>query len=1240
MDSEEIVCVHVNLKFLIFKSIEKNDNCLCDNFIINLADINDIESDNKSKEYFIKKFHKILKKKKRNEYECILNGTITEIAIFLFQHIELYIQISKIEYDIDGQNGDRGKWEKEAGESVEEGVEEVVEEDVEKVTEEEVEEEKKYRSPFSKTRRGKNTKLGKNKIHLLKSVDVLDDNINFENGKIYFKCLFKDLINDFEFVHKRKYENISNFYVSNDFIFSITVKFEECMIEKRDLEEKKNMNPVKDRYTHENDDFHYNHQDYHHYAHLDKHQYKYWHLVNLFHMTNLFYLYISFDSYGNNFFHENCVEVTVGDMAQSVSEKVHMDDSMNPISKNPNESVYSPSCLASNDEDVDNHHLNEENNRIVSDLPISKNKNSIGCHFSLTLIDRMEELYDYFCINDIHIIFNKTKLYVEKKGGALFSRHKKDGENWTCYKDMKKITYHLNTLCEDKPSLKFQATIMSIFLCSHAEASIGKFANPVRWRGGDSCRSESDNVDRSSDRGRCRNRGGNVHYKNKDPYPKCSKTSSWDVKIIQNKNKFNTVIMEKFLTWNFFLSVQSCHILELSNIYAEKRKTKQNDFFVKIESGFLQHRFISPFYVFQESKQIELKNCHVSQDFQWKDGKSLCTHLENEVIHFELSLREVQKDEGEFQSDINKDKCSGINIGLGELSLKDLTKELKSIMMKEEEEGPIQTYYKFDYCIPLYLNVFKEKYLTSELNISIYLSKHEGKIENERELKLVRRNISLLEEENLTDGRGLNKIHKTNDITTEAMNKRINYTNNGLNSIPRNIYEFKLWKEEEEKRMGEVLKKKEKNIMRKLIKKYEFMERERKNEFEIKKNELKEIVIKIKEEQINIKKNENVIKLKDKELNDEIYLLEKKLKKIKYAFEKSLYVFKRNLRKNNLSAQMIKEYDELISNYKNVLAQMKILKKENQEMKSILSKYNNKDNAIISNSYFEALKIELKRLKHFYKQTVEAEKRGDAHKGDTHKIYIKSVRKNRNKITQLITSIIPQIEYIYDLTNDDLLEEKFRSILRDLQQVNFILKGESKELEQGFPDECHDDTCDELYLNAQDDLHPNNSLNKYWEKEQTEQKNKLTNLVYTKDKGSHGKDLPTSSKVKNLIKNNNLPKGKKSLPYYTQRVVPARGARKDKGGKVGGIIPPIVSEKIKGVREKLDKITTNEKSQKRDDSYCIPKMEGFKKREKTNNNTKIADNLKSEINRLIETGIYNEDDTIIKNMKKKLNALL
>lgn len=55
MDYEEIICVHLNLKFIILKNIEKDDNCLCDDFVINLPDLNDIDSCNSSKGYFIKK---------------------------------------------------------------------------------------------------------------------------------------------------------------------------------------------------------------------------------------------------------------------------------------------------------------------------------------------------------------------------------------------------------------------------------------------------------------------------------------------------------------------------------------------------------------------------------------------------------------------------------------------------------------------------------------------------------------------------------------------------------------------------------------------------------------------------------------------------------------------------------------------------------------------------------------------------------------------------------------------------------------------------------------------------------------------------------------------------------------------------------------------------------------------------------------------------------------------------------
>ncbi|KJP89350.1 hypothetical protein AK88_01016 [Plasmodium fragile] len=1189
MDTEEIVFVHVTLKFVIFKSIEQNENSRCDNFIINLAEANDIEAVNKSKQYFIQKFHQILNKKKKNEYECVLNGTITEVATFLSQHMELYIQISKVKYETGEQSDGGGQ----------------ARGDTDGVNRHETDADGKHHPTHDdhKAEPNARTSAGRNKIHLLNSVDLVEDDIKFENGQIYFKCLFKDLLSDdFEFIQQRKYENISNFYVSNDFIFSISVKFEECMVGRRDLERRD-----KRGCHYEQDDLYYDHYDNQYPCRtLDKRAQKYWHLVNLCHMTNLFYLHINFDSYEQNFFHHNCVEVTVGDMLQSLSPKDTQDGTTSGAKGN--ESVFVSAGGGHIDGINDNH-------------PHTDGKSPMGCHFSLILLDRVEELYDYFRLNDIHIIFNKMQLEVEKKG-AFFSHHNKCGDLWIRYRDMERMTCQLRTLGGSVPSLNFQATIISVCLRPRGGEDGDRFISSLRWRGsGDGFGSRD-----SSGGGHTSGSSISAHpfYKNVYPHRSSSNSPSWDPRVHTHKKELGSP-KDHFLKWNLFLSVDRCHILELSNIYAEKRKTRQSDFFVKIESGLCEGCFVSPFYPFEESRQIELKNCHVSHDFQLKGGDP-CDKLEGAVVHFHLALREEHTEGEGLQSNPNENVSRGINIGVGELALKSVSKELKTTLMKEGGVPPQRDYYQFDFCVPLYLHVFKEKYLTSELGVQVFLSaKQGGGIVNEVGAK-----IGSPQEE---------KIILTADESGDHLVKR---SSKNDNSIPNNIYEFKLWKEEEEKKMTEMLKRREQNMMKKLIKKYEAMERERKNEIEKKKNELKEIVIKVKEEQINVKKNENLVKLKDKQLNDDIYVLEKKLKKIKHAYEKSLNYFKQKLRKTHLGESLVKENDQLLASYKTVLTKVKKLSKENDEMKSILGKYNSKDNAIISNTYFEELKDELKRLKSFHRQTVQSRGWGGyTHEGEeaqqgevTHNnSYIRTVRKNRTRIIQLVDNFVPQIEQIYDLTNDDLLEEKVRSILRDVQEVKLILRAEAKELDRTSPGQWLGDSSDGLAGQSADRIEDrvvgqfsNQYMDVYAVELPDEPLAIRTDPSRTLSRNPPGK-APILGRHASLA---NHPKGKKPPPQ--RNLLKGKGVTSNISKGVGAHFreaPP----HPKLLSEKRGRAPTK-------DSAPTPQMDGFRKRDKPNENAHMIENLKREIKRLIETGIYNEDDTIIKNMKKKLNALL
>ncbi|SBS80398.1 Cg7 protein, putative, partial [Plasmodium ovale curtisi] len=701
MASDEIVCVHVLIKFLIFKNIEKDENCLCDNFIIYVGDVDDIESDDVSKGYFIKKFHKILKKKRRNEYECVLNGTITEIANFLYQHIELFIKIKKIAYDLEDNNdsnkerGNRRRVnicpssangrirEKEKKKEINGNADTDMETDEEISAEIDME----TKSAVPNETRSRFRKVNKNVIHLLRSLDMQDD-FNFENSNIYFKCLFKDLINDIEFFENKTYENISNFYITNDLIFSIGVKFEECFINKKDLYISR-MCLSKNR-----NEYQYKHRNY---DLVEKYDHRYKHILSIFPLKSVFYFYIDFQDYTQEFFQDNIIEIMVGGMVQ------HLSANTIPLIDNVEEKDNL--CLRQNRSG------NTTIGRMAQGEDIIKNTTnglSIGCHFSLILIENVKELYDYFCINDIFINFNKTKIEVQKKG-ILSSPDSND--MWMHYPNYNKITYTLNTFSSGVPNLKFEATIISFLLNEGGKHDSNSDLHSDRRNCNDNCLLSS------------RDCSNYPHHCNGVSDDSCYTGDSSSKNHLVDSN-FNILTNKDVLlnekrkpnVCNIFFSVHSCHILELSNIYAEKRN-KQSDFFIKMDSSLFHQQFVSPTYPFQENKQIELRDCHVSLDTELEEDDKF-KNLEKIIIHFEICLRE---------------KESNISIGTGELPMKSVISELKEI----RKEGNIQNYYKRSYNVPLYLNVFKEKYLTSEINMEIFFSLKKKKILKEENNILV-----------------------------------------------------------------------------------------------------------------------------------------------------------------------------------------------------------------------------------------------------------------------------------------------------------------------------------------------------------------------------------------------------------------------------------------------------------------------------------------------------------------------
>lgn len=533
-------------------------------------------------------------------------------------------------------------------------------------------------------------------------------------------------------------------------------------------------------------------------------------------------------------------------------------------------------------------------------------------------------------------------------------------------------------------------------------------------------------------------------------------------------------------------------------------------------------------------------------------GSELLSYFENKKILFELSIKEQD---------------NNINIGKGEFNIKNILNELKETLESENNKG----YYKQKLSISLYLNVFKEKYLTSEIDSEIYFSIKDKKDNMaEKKTNLVESRLRVYE----------NSIH----------NPIINEWNDETGNIPSNIYEFKLWKENEEKLMKEVLKKKEENLIKKLTKKYEQMEKERKNELEIKKNKVKEIIIKMKEDEINILNSRNELKLKDQELNSEISNIENKLKQVKLAYEKSLSNFKKSIRHNNLNDIILEENSVLKTNYKKLKNDIKNLKKENEQMKEVLSKYNNKDNTIISNKYFHELK-----------RTKNNDEISDVKNMNTSQIenYIKNIKKNRKLILNLLKNFVLNFEYIYDQTYNEKLEDNFRSLLKIINQIKTIINKEIKN--------------DQPLLSDFENTIENESDFYLKKNEEQDKTKKGENENYENDGNKFVKDKGVINKYYN--KTNYFTELKKKETFYDSN----DEENQNSNYKLTRLIP------------KGEKKHTNEiKPSVVEDSNKIVNV----------NKAKIAENLKSEINRLIQNGIYNENDQIIINMKKKLNSLI
>ncbi|CAD2109650.1 hypothetical protein YYG_02376 [Plasmodium vinckei petteri] len=1115
MDADEVVCVHMNLKFLIFKNIEKNeDNYLCNDFIIDLADVEDIESSNISKGYFIKKFHEFLRKKKKNEYECVINGTITEVANFFFQNIELFIKIKKIEYELEDKNCDPNKYDKNR-----EGVN------------------------TDYTFVNKDLGINKNIINLIKSIDIQND-LNFENNdNIYFKCLFKDLINNFEFIENKQYENISNFYISNNLIFSINLKFEEYSINKNYIESAKKTNWLDNSYLarYPNNENGKNIRNMNNNIYTEKTENKINHILNIFNFKNIFFLYINFDQYKKEFFIDNDVEVSVGNIVHSITPN-------SCINENDKEEI---NIQLSNDNDTG--HIKNNNEQFNDNM---HNKNSVGCHFSLIFIDKIKEINDYFLINDIYIYVNKMQLEVDKR--ALLQNNNdnesyinKKKEAWEMYSDFRQISYDLVTSSNSMPNLKFKATIISFPLHSNYNNIKSDSDNNYNFTNIQHDMATSDSQDIMSytkihqiDEGNNQIYSFGRGHKNGGKYFDINNrtnniTGKLGLPIILDKN-------DNKIVCNIFLSAINCHILELSNIYAEKNKNKQNNFFIKMDSNIMGSSFVSPLYTFEENKKIELKNCHLDCDVELKESE-LLSYFENKKILFELSIKEHD---------------NNINIGKGEFNIKNIINELKETLENENSKG----YYKQKLSISLYLSVFKEKYLTSEINAEIYFSVKEKKD------KMVEKKPNVLE----------NRLDVYEKLDHNPV---IDEWNGETGNIPSNIYEFKLWKEKEEKLMKEILKKKEEHLIKKFTKKYEQMEKERKNELEIKKNKVKEIIIKMKEDEINILNSRNELKIKDQELNNEISNIENKLKQIKIAYEKSLNNFKKSVRHNNLSSSILEENDALKTNYKKLKNDIKNLKKENEQMKEILTKYNNKDNTIISNKYFQELK--------------EATNEGKLDDGKNQHIsqienYIKNVKKNRKHMLKLLTDFVLNFEYIYDQTHNEKLEDNFRSLLKIINQLKTIINKEIKN--------------DKILLSDFENTIENESdfyLKKNVEQDKTKQ--------IENDGNKYGKDKSVINRYYN--KTNYFTELKKKETFYDSK-----------------------DEENQNSNYKFTKLTP--KGEKKNNNEVKPNIVEDSNPIVNVNKAKIVENLKSEINRLIQNGIYNENDQIIINMKKKLNSLI
>lgn len=1265
MDYKEIVCVHLNLKFLIIKNSEKNEDCVSDNFCVRLADSKDIEVVNKSKEYFIRKLHKLLKRKrkKKNEYECILSGTITEVANFLFQHLELLIEIQRDGNDEDDtKNMDHGP---------------------------------NSMRPYGKKERPLEGGIRTNKIHLLKSVDMEDT--HFENDRIYFKCFFSDLITDFEFFENKRFENISNFYIADDLVFSICIKLEECLIEKKDIEKMKISN----------------------YPNMDKYDFRYKHILEIFDLNSFYYLYFNFNNYTKQFFYDNDVEIIVGEMLQNLSDKIRRNNETNVTntSNNKNNSTVVERDMGNSTKRGNS--MKKGNSFIKLETDVN-----MGCHFSLIFIESVEELFHYFAINDIYININNIHLNVDKK---LFMNLDEGNGKWIKYNDFKQITFLINTpnaggnneILNNNTNLQlqFDMSIICIFLddsenqidleyravpnvyslsvdhfnsMENSNMYANGFAHMPVPEGGSNMdyRMNKENYVRSSEH---MNQYTNMRMKGNLSFDNINVDVNEKRKPVVMRNisftamKGEICTKKEYNSCNFFVSVNKCHILELSNIYAEKNKRTRNNFLVKMGSDLFKNQFISPLYLFQEDSIIELKNCHLSIDFLLEEENDLYNTFVGKSIFFDLCLKEEDNE---------------VNIGKGELNLTTVINDLMQLLQNEREQeqsrilgighGTFPTrepkwnnYFKFAPNVFIFLNVFKEKFLTAELSLEIFFRLMEKKtttidplFRNAERIKGTYMYEGNNKTQSIKEIREINEMNemkemkeKTSDHIIRATTISRIETTNFENKIPSNIYEFKMWKEEEEERMKLLLKKKEESLTKKFIKKYELFEKERKSEYETKKNELKEIMIKIKEEQLNIINHNNLLNVKEKQLNEEIHILDNKLKKIKYAYEKSLFMFKENLRKTNLNESILHENKDLREKYRLVITERKQLKKENEEMGSLLKKYNNKDNMIISSSYFDKLKEELKHLKEckrkmmlMLKKEEEEKKKEKGEDGDdgndgggiemknnqwkyNEKILgvLQMVHNNRTKYLNFIVNFILHLEELYDLTNEETLEDKFQTVLTEINIMKTVINKELKELDIVM------EICAPLSLNDKEndkkndkgknsnDVDNRNDVDVSFEnidssfikqKERCLKFHKKVSIDHDDIRRAIDRDKD-KDKNKNKDKDRNIDKNKDKNIYRKDE---KKGSTKliDKREE------PI--EKIE--RSKLDRIAKKEFKGKGSSLQISNKEIKGNSNKKIEENTRIIENLKSEIKRLVQSGIYNEDDEIIKRMKQKLVTLL